>query len=48
MEVNLKHFNPISPHMVTNRCSCPKTPKQNGRAKRKIRHIVESGMALLA
>lgn len=28
--------------------SCPHTPEQNGTAERKIRHIVESGLTLLA
>lgn len=28
--------------------SCPHTPEQNGTAKRKIRHIVETGLTLLA
>ena len=28
--------------------SCPHTPEQNGRAERKIRHLVETGLALSA
>ncbi|RVW31775.1 Retrovirus-related Pol polyprotein from transposon RE1 [Vitis vinifera] len=28
--------------------SCPHTPQQNGRAERKIRHLVETGLALMA
>ena len=33
---------------ISHRFSCPHTPEQNGRAKRKIRHLVEIGLALSA
>ena len=34
-------------HGILHRFSYPYTPQQNGRAQRKIRHLVETGMALL-
>lgn len=33
---------------ITHRVSCPHTHQQNGVAERKHRHIVETGLALLA
>jgi hypothetical protein len=33
---------------IAHRVSCPHTHQQNGSAKRKHRHIVETGLALLA
>lgn len=33
---------------ISHRISCPYTPQQNGLAERKHRHIVETGLALLA
>jgi transposase InsO family protein len=33
---------------ITHRVSCPHTHQQNGSAERKHRHIVETGLALLA
>ena len=35
-------------HGILHRFSCPYTPQQNGRVERKIRHLVEMGMALLS
>ena len=38
----------LEKHGITRRLSCPHTPQKNGRAERKIRHVVETGLALLA
>ena len=38
----------LEKHGITHRFSCPHTPQQNGRAKRKIRHVVETGSAVSA
>lgn len=38
----------ISTLGIANRCSCPHIPQQNGRVEHKIRHIVETGLALTA
>ena len=38
----------LSKHGIENHCSCSKTPKQNGKAKRKIWHIIDIGITLLA
>ncbi|RVW89826.1 Retrovirus-related Pol polyprotein from transposon RE2 [Vitis vinifera] len=38
----------LEAHGIVHQFSCPHTPQQNGRAERKIRHLVETGMALLA
>lgn len=38
----------LTAHGIPHRFSCPKTPKQNERAERKIRHLVETGLSLLA
>lgn len=40
--------NLLSQHGIYHRNSCPHTPEQNGEAERKHRHIVETGLALLA
>ena len=44
-------FKALAPHLakhgIHHQFSCPYTPEQNGRAERKIRHIVETGLALL-
>lgn len=37
----------LSDHGIAHRLSCPGTPEQNGVAKRKHRHIVELGLAML-
>ena len=33
---------------ISHQISCPHTPEQNGRAERKVRHLVEIGLALSA
>ena len=38
----------LEAHGIVHQFSCPHTPQQNGRAERKICHLVETGMALLA
>nr|CAN74920.1 hypothetical protein VITISV_022026 [Vitis vinifera] len=38
----------LEAHGIVHQFSCPHTPQQNGRAERKIRHLVEIGMTLLA
>ena len=44
-----KTFTPyLTTHGITHRCSCPYTPEQNDRVERKMRHLVETGLALLA
>ena len=40
--------NYLSAKGITHRFSCPHTPQQNGKGERKIRHVVEIGLALLA
>ena len=35
-------------HGILHQFSCPHTPQQNGRVERKIRHLVETGLALMA
>jgi hypothetical protein len=43
------HFqNFLSQHGITHRKSCPHTSQQNGLAERKLRHILETGLTLLA
>ena len=44
-----KTFTPyLTTHGIRHRCSCPYIPEQNGRAERRMRHLVETGLALLA
>ena len=38
----------LETHGILHQFSCPHTPQQNGRAERKIRHLVETGLALMA
>ncbi|KAL6326826.1 hypothetical protein AAG906_011003 [Vitis piasezkii] len=38
----------LEAHGILHQFSCPHTPQQNGRAERKIRHLVETGLALMA
>ncbi|RVW86355.1 Retrovirus-related Pol polyprotein from transposon RE1 [Vitis vinifera] len=38
----------LEAHGILHKFSCPHTPQQNGRAERKIRHLVETGLALMA
>ncbi|RVW59875.1 Retrovirus-related Pol polyprotein from transposon RE1 [Vitis vinifera] len=38
----------LATHGIKSQFSCPYTPEQNGRAERKLRHIIETGLALLA
>ncbi|RVW18021.1 Retrovirus-related Pol polyprotein from transposon RE2 [Vitis vinifera] len=38
----------LEAHGIVHQFSCPHTSQQNGRAERKIRHLVETSMALLA
>jgi hypothetical protein len=38
----------LTSHGILHRIACPHTPQQNGLAERKHRHIVETGLALLA
>ena len=38
----------LTTHRITHICSYPYTPDQNGRVKWKMRHLVETGLALLA
>jgi hypothetical protein len=38
----------LTSHGIVHRISCPHTPQQNGLAERKHRHIVETGLTLLA
>ena len=44
-------FKALAPHLakhgIHHQFSCPYTPEQNGRVERKIRHIVETGLAFL-
>ena len=37
----------LTTHGITHRSSCPCIPKQNGRAERKMRHLVETDLTLL-
>ena len=44
-----KTFTPyLTTHRIKHRCFCPYTLKQNSRAERRMRHLVETGLALLA
>ena len=38
----------LSTHGILHRITCPHTPQQNGIAERKHRHVIETGLALLA
>jgi transposase InsO family protein len=38
----------LSTHGILYRITCPHTPQQNGIAERKHRHVIETGIALLA
>ncbi|KAL6335516.1 hypothetical protein AAG906_030644 [Vitis piasezkii] len=38
----------LEAHGILHQFSCPHTPQQNGRVERKIRHLVETGLALMA
>ena len=44
-ELNFSSF--LAIHGIENRCSCPYTLEQNGRIERKMRHIIETDLALL-
>ena len=35
-------------HVITHRLSCPRTPEQNGLTKRRHRHVVDTGLTLMA
>ena len=37
----------LTKHGIFHQVSCPYTPQQNGRAERKHRHIVETGLAMM-
>ena len=38
----------LSSHGISHQISCPHTPEQNGVVERKHRHVVETGLTLLA
>lgn len=38
---------PLQTHDIHHQFSCPYTPSQNGRAKRKHRHVIETGLTML-
>jgi histone deacetylase 1/2 len=47
--VSIKNFHPFFNEIgISHHVSCPYAHQQNGSAKRKHRHIVEVGLALLA
>jgi hypothetical protein len=45
---SLQFKNYLSSHVILHRITCPHTSQQNGIAERKHRHIIETGLTLLA
>ncbi len=48
MYTSLRFQSFVSQHDIHHRKTCPYTSQQNGLAERKLRHILETGLALLA
>jgi histone deacetylase 1/2 len=46
--MNMVLQNHFAAHGIIHRLSCPRTPEQNGLAERRHRHVVDTGLTLMA